>query len=80
MTQSKLESLIESFVNVFIGTVVGFASQVLIFHAYDIKIPWSTNVSICAWFTFVSVARSYIIRRWFNERLRKAIRNNIGSS
>jgi hypothetical protein len=78
MTQSRLESIIESIVNVIIGSAVGLVSQVIIFYFYDIKVPWSANIGILFWFTMVSIARSYVVRRWFNNRLRKSVKNMIG--
>lgn len=69
MNQSKLESLIEVSVNTFIGFVVAVFSQIIIFPFFGIIVPISTNIWIGIWFTFVSVIRSYIIRRYFNNRL-----------
>ena len=75
MSQTKIESLIESLVNVVIGLVVGLATQLITFYFYDIKVSWATTLSLLGWFTIASIARSYIVRRWFNERLRRGIHN-----
>ena len=72
MQQTRLESLIESAMNIAIGYVVALASQLAIFPLFDIHIPLSSNLAIGAWFTLISLARSYIIRRWFNARLHAA--------
>lgn len=69
MNQSKLESLIEVSINTFIGFVIAVFSQIIIFPFFGIIVPISTNIWIGIWFTFVSVIRSYIIRRYFNNRL-----------
>lgn len=72
MTQSRLESLIESFMNILIGYFVALASQLLIFPLVGIHVPLHTNLLIGFWFTLVSLVRSYAIRRWFNARLHRA--------
>ena len=72
MQQTRLGSLIESGMNIAIGYVVALASQLLIFPLFDIHIPLSDNLLIGAWFTMISLVRSYVIRRWFNAKLHRA--------
>jgi hypothetical protein len=72
MQQSKLGSLYESAINILIGFVVALSSQLLIFPMFDIDISISSNLGITLWFTLISVVRSYVVRRWFNARLRSA--------
>lgn len=72
MRQSRLESLIEAGMNVAIGYGVALLSQMAIFPMFGIYVPFSTNLWIGAWFTAISLARSYIIRRWFNAMLHRA--------
>jgi len=72
LQQSKLSSLIESIFNVIIGAVVALISQILVFPIYDIHVSLQTNLWIMAWFTFISVIRSYLIRRFFNAKLKEA--------
>lgn len=72
MTQSRLGSLIESLMNIAIGYVVALLSQIAIFPLFGINVPISTNLWIGAWFTAISLVRSYVIRRWFNARLHSA--------
>ena len=67
--QTKLESLIESIINIIIGIGVSLISQIVIFPIFDINVPFTTSLWISAWFTIISLIRSYIIRRWFNARL-----------
>lgn len=68
MIQSRKHSLIESLTNVAIGYSVALASQILIFPLYDIRIPVSDNLAIGAWFTVISIVRSYAVRRWFTAK------------
>lgn len=72
MNQSKLESFIETCINTLIGYLVALASQLVVFPMVGIHVPLSTNLVIGAWFTVISIARGYVIRRWFNARLKAA--------
>lgn len=69
--QSKLESFVETCINTAIGFVVALLSQLLVFPLVGIDVPFSTNLEVGAWFTVISVARGYVIRRWFNARLKR---------
>jgi hypothetical protein len=76
--QTRLESLIESLFNVAIGYTVALASQLVIFPLFDVHLSLSSNLAIGAWFTLVSVIRSYVVRRWFNARLLRLARAMAG--
>ena len=78
MNQSRTASLIESVFNVVIGYGVALASQLVIFPMFGIYIPLSDNLAIGAWFTIISLLRSYAIRRWFNARLHRAAQKLAG--
>lgn len=80
MQQTKLGSFYESLMNIAIGAVVALISQLLVFPMFGIDVPLSTNLGIMAWFTLISVIRSYVIRRWFNDRLHSAALAMAGSS
>lgn len=64
--QSRTSSLVESLANILIGFAIAFVSQLLIFKLYSIQLPLSINLEITLWFTLVSLARSYTLRRFFN--------------
>lgn len=70
--QTRLSSFIESLINVAIGYFVALMSQILIFPLFDIHVSIQTNLGIGAWFTLISIIRSYVIRRWFNSMLHNA--------
>lgn len=70
--QSRRASMIEAVANVAIGYVVAILSQLAVFPLFGIHIPLSANLWIGAWFTVISLVRSYALRRWFNARLRAA--------
>lgn len=65
--QSRLYSFIESIINVLIGYVVALISQIIIFPVFHIKISLKENILIGLFFTAVSIARSYLLRRCFNR-------------
>ena len=64
--QTKFWSFIESCVNVLIGYGIAVASQVIIFPLFGIFIPIRDNLLIGLFFTFISIIRSYALRRAFN--------------
>ena len=66
MGQTRTGSLIESLANNAVGYGVAIVSQVVVFPQFGIHVPLSTNLWIGAWFTVISLVRSYVIRRWFN--------------
>jgi hypothetical protein len=72
MTQTRLASFIEAAASTAIGYVVALLSQLIILPAFGVHLPLSSNLAIGAWFTLVSLVRSYTLRRWFNARLQAA--------
>ena len=64
--QTRLWSLIEVCINVAIGFGVALLAQIVIFPIYDMQVSIGTNLQIGAWFTGISIARSYCVRRGFN--------------
>ena len=68
MSQSKLHSLAEAVVNTLVGLAIAMLATAVICWAYDIPMLWENNFKITAWMTALSVARSYVIRRYFNKK------------
>lgn len=66
ISQPRLQSLIESLVNIAIGFLIAYSAQLVIFPMYGIEITHSAHLQITGLFTVVSVARSYCLRRAFN--------------
>ncbi len=66
--QTKLQSLVESFSNVLIGYFVALLTQLIVFPLYGMDVNLFKNIQIGIIFTFVSILRSYILRRVFNKR------------
>jgi hypothetical protein len=78
MNQTKLGSLIEAFINVLIGFGINFAANLVILPLYGYTPTLSDNFEIGLLYTVVSIARSYIIRRWFNAKLHAAAQRLAG--
>lgn len=64
--QTRIQSAIEAVANVAVGYIVAILSQIAVFPLFGIHVPLSSNLAIGAWFTVISLVRSYILRRWFN--------------
>ena len=69
MQQSKLDSLIEALLSTFIGFIVSFTVNLILMPMLCIPVSLSQNFILTVAFTFVSVARSYLVRRWANKYL-----------
>lgn len=67
--QSRLHSALEAAANVAVGYLVALGSQLVIFPWFGVHLPLGDNLLIGAWFTLISIVRSYTIRRWFNRGL-----------
>lgn len=66
--QSRKGSFIESSVNILVGFGVALVSQLIIFPMFGVNLPLHENVQITCYFTVISFARSYFLRRLFNLR------------
>lgn len=66
--QTKLQSIAETITSVVIGYVVAVISQLLVFPLFGIQVALSDNLLIGLYFTAISIARGYFVRRWFNGR------------
>jgi len=69
--QQRKHSALESAINVLAGYGVAIASQVVIFPWFGIHVSIRTNLWIGAWFTVISLIRSYFLRRIFTHLTEK---------
>lgn len=67
MTQTRLTSFVESWVNVFVGFWINFFANLLILPLFGFHISLANNFLMGVLYTVISVGRSYCIRRWFNS-------------
>ena len=65
--QTRLMSLVETMTNILVGLVISFLSQIVIFKVYNVSLSTQQNVEITLYFTAISIARSYCLRRVFNS-------------
>jgi hypothetical protein len=71
--QTKLGSFIEAWINVLIGFGINFVANMLILPYYGFtSLDTATNFKIGVAFTVISVVRSYLVRRYFNEKIHLA--------
>ncbi len=73
MKQTKKASLVESLLNVAIGYGVAVASQIVIFPMFGIHVKIMDNLLMGVFFTVVSIVRSFLVRRLFEELRIKGI-------
>lgn len=66
MSQTRAHSLLEAVANMAVGYWVALLAQIAIFAWLGIPVDLSQNVVIGLWFTGISLARSYLLRRAFN--------------
>jgi hypothetical protein len=78
MNQTRLGSFIEALFNVAIGFAINFVANMLILPLIGFHITPGQNLFIGVLYTFVSVGRSYVIRRWFNAKLHAAATSMAG--
>lgn len=67
MSQTRLGSWVEVTTNVVIGYVVALLTQALVFPMFGIHVPLSDHLMIGLFFLVVSIIRSYIVRRVFDN-------------
>ena len=75
MNQTRLESLLEAIINTVIGFVLALGTwQFIVAPLMGYVVTMKDNLLITGIFTVVSVSRGYVLRRFFNAGLHKAIK------
>jgi hypothetical protein len=80
VSQTRLGSFIEAWVNVLIGFGINWCANLVILPMFGFNVSPGQAFEIGLWFTAVSVLRSYVVRRWFNTRLHAAAERLAGST
>jgi hypothetical protein len=65
LQQTKLTSLIEVLLSTALGFVVSFCAWPVVAHLFGIEYSVASNLGITAIFTVLSIARGYVVRRFF---------------
>lgn len=71
MKQTRMSSFIEAWINVLIGFAINFVANLVILPMFGFNITLEDNLYIGVLYTIISVARSYAVRRWFNEYIHR---------
>lgn len=72
MSQTRKGSLVEAIINTVIGFSINYVANLLILPLFGFHITLHDNLLMGLMYTAISVARSYVIRRWFNSRIERA--------
>lgn len=67
--QTRRESLVEALLNTATGYIISVWVQIQVFPLYGVHLDLGDNMQLVAIFTFVSIVRSYLWRRYYNKRL-----------
>lgn len=65
--QSRRMSLVESIANVVVGFGIAVLTQIAVFPIFGLQVSLTDNLVIGLAFTAVSIARSFALRRVFEE-------------
>lgn len=68
MTQSRITSLRESLTNTAWGFAISLVAQYAFLPLIGVPIVLWQNVVFAMFMTFVSIARGYVVRRWFEKK------------
>ena len=66
--QTKIGSFLEACANIAVGYTINVTGNFIVLPLLGYDVTLRDNLVIGVFFTFVSLGRQYIIRRWFNKR------------
>lgn len=66
MTQTKLGSFVEAWANIAVGFGINYVANLMVLPLFGFHVTPSDALGIGAIFTAISLARAYVLRRWFN--------------
>lgn len=64
--QTRLGSFIEASANITVGFGINFAANLVVLPWFGFPVSTGQALGIGVVFTAISLARSYVLRRWFN--------------
>ena len=64
--QTKLQSFTEIIINTIVGYTIAVLSQLIIFPMFGVNLAFTDNLMIANYFTVISIAKGYAIRRFYN--------------
>lgn len=66
MAQTRTGSLAESLANIAVGFAINWVANMLILPLFGFDVTGAQAFHMGVLFTGISLARSYVLRRWFN--------------
>lgn len=66
MSQTQLGSFVEAWANIAVGFAINWTANMLVLPLFGFNVTGSQAFGIGLVFTVISLARSYVLRRWFN--------------
>lgn len=69
--QTPLQSLIEAKINTLLGFGISYLTLLVVNAIYGLNLSLFDSLEITLIFTVVSIARNYVVRRYFNKRSMK---------
>lgn len=66
MAQTRLGSFVEAWANIAVGFGINFTANLIVLPWFGFDVAAGDAFGIGVVFTAISLARSYVIRRWFN--------------
>jgi len=66
VSQTRIGSFVEAWANIAIGFTINWTANMLILPLFGFDVTAGQAVGIGIFFTVISLARSYVLRRWFN--------------
>ena len=71
MSQSKKQSVFESVIQTLIGLATSILVQITIYPLMGIPVSFNQNLIITVVFFVVSMVKGYLVRRYFNLKMKK---------
>ncbi len=78
--QTKTGSFIESITNTFVGFLITLIASPLFYWIAGVKISGGQIGILTLLFTILSIARGYVVRRFFNKTIIKNVRQHKNNS
>ena len=66
MSQTRFGSFIEAWANIAVGFTINYCANLLIFPLFGMHITPGNNLLLGLIYTLISLARSFVLRRYFN--------------
>lgn len=66
MSQTKTGSFVEAWANIVVGFSINWCANMIVLPYFGFNLSGGTAFKIGVVFTVISLARSYVLRRWFN--------------